>query len=133
MGRRGTGYNLMWLLGLVAALFLAFGPAVAPVLSLSNKNSYIEICTSFGLVKKAVAGDFAASSQGQPEKNHGDKKSNHCLFCNLRKLTLILPQAPALPVPAGFFLSVPVPLVISLFKRLPVFSHSPRAPPFLLP
>lgn len=131
MHRQGNVYNLAGFLGLVAALFLAFGPAMAPALSASPKNNYIEICTSFGLVKKAVAGDYVTPGQ-QSGNKHTDKNSNHCLFCNLRELAFSLPPMPGLALPAGFFLSLPVPQEIGPSAGLVLLPYNPRAPPFSL-
>ncbi|MGZ9096678.1 MAG: DUF2946 family protein [Micavibrio sp.] len=111
-----------WFLTLAAALFLAVGPALAPVLSASPKAQYIEICTSFGLIKKAI--------EGGPDQHHADQ-SSHCLFCNLREIAL-LPPSVILPLPVGFVLANTIPVAIVLAGTAPSHSYNPRAPPVLL-
>ncbi|PJB73142.1 MAG: hypothetical protein CO093_01295 [Alphaproteobacteria bacterium CG_4_9_14_3_um_filter_47_13] len=125
---KGRNYNLTWFLGLAAALFLALGPAVAPILSASPKGRYIEICTAFGVVKRAVEADFAIPGQKQ---EHSGKSSPHCLFCNLRQLALLLPEAPDLSVPADFSLFISVPSHEMWVAGLPfALAYNSRAPPF---
>ncbi len=78
----------------LALLMLAFGPAVAPVLS-TSKTRTIEICTGFGLMKVAVAGDQSPVPDHHKEK----QQSQHCVFCTVRKLamTALAPQSISLP------------------------------------
>lgn len=115
-------HHYRFFLALTAALFLAVGPALAPVLSASPKAQYIEICTSFGLIKKAI--------EGGPEQDHADP-SGHCLFCNLREIAL-LPPLVILPLPVGFALAIPAPVAIVLAGTPSAHSYNPRAPPVLL-
>ena len=119
-------FKCPWLLGLAAALFLALGPAVAPVLSASPKAT-IEICTAFGLVKQAVAGDFAAA--GHEKQTHRDG-SGHCMICSLRQLAVLPPSSPSLPVPSGFYVAAPVYADSPLAAQLSVLPYRSRAPPF---
>ena len=111
-----------WILALTAALFLAWGPVFAPALSF--KNSTIEICTAFGLVKKALE-----PAQNQPSKDHPGK-TGHCLFCHLRQAA-VLPQGPFLPVPSLQTLTVPPPAAAAQAELSAGFSYKARAPPFL--
>lgn len=122
MQRRYAGMREGWILALTAAVFLALGPALAPVLSLSSKGRAIEICTAFGAVKMAVAGDIAPD-------HDGNDASGHCLFCYLRQMALLPPQSPALPVSAGFTVFLLVPDVLALVPHDLPLSYNQRAPP----
>lgn len=127
MGRGSVTYNLNWFLGLTAALFLAIGPALAPALSLSSKNT-IEICTAFGVLKIAVEGDHVPGQEDQNHKNN----PGHCVFCDLRKLALLPPEPPSLPTPAVFSLSTPELFTIRLAEQSSSRPYQSRAPPSLL-
>lgn len=116
-----------WLLSLVVAVFLAFGPAIAPVLSTSSKNATIEICTAFGLVKKAVSGDFSQEDKG---KSHA-QKNNHCVFCSLRKVAS-LPQPLCIPAPQLSFVSFITSKEDQSSHSSPAHNFHARAPPSLL-
>lgn len=126
MGRGSVRHKFNWLLGLTAALFLAIGPALAPALSVSSKNT-IEICTAFGVLKIAVEGDVP----GQEDQNH-KTKPGHCVFCDLRKLALLPPEPPSLPTPAVFSLSTPELFTIHLAEQSSSRPYQSRAPPSLL-
>lgn len=115
------------LLGLCAALLLALGPA-APYLSGSSSKTYIEICTAFGIVKKAVEGDLPASGGTQP----GHKESAPCLYCGLRQFALTPPESPALPLPSFAALSWPPADTATLSAARSTSFYNPRGPPLLL-
>ena len=112
----------------LALLMLAFGPAFAPVLS-TSKTRTIEICTGFGLVKIAVAGD-----QSPVPDHHKDKQqSQHCVFCTVRKLALavLLPQSVSLPPLFSVAYAWP-DLAEGRIKSLSTFTaYQSRAPPLL--
>lgn len=130
MGRmnvRALRFNRMGFLGLAAALFLALGPVLAPVLAAMPQGRTIEICTVFGLVKQAVAGDYELPGPS------GDHKgaSGHCLLCTLRQAALI-PQAPALPLPSGIFVTTFFPAAALPAGIHAARPYNPRAPPAFL-
>ena len=119
-------------LALVAALFFALAPAIAPILSLaSGTSSYLEICTSYGVLKKLVSGDFDIQNgdvqQDSENKGHSDKIS-HCVFCHFEQNTL-LPTPSALIFPS---LEANKQLVSSealLVHSSPVLGYYATAPP----
>ncbi len=117
-----------WLV-LLALLMLAFGPAVAPVLSGTTQARGIEICTAFGLMRVAVEGDFAPPA----EKDHRDHKasSGHCALCQVRKFLAlgIVPSSPALPVRIAVVFAWPEPPVTADEPRRITASYRSRAPP----
>jgi hypothetical protein len=127
MNRKIINYNLNWFLGLSAALFLALGPALVPVMPVSSKR-LIEICTAYGVLKMAVEDD--STGQENPPQKH--VKPGHCAFCNIRKLALLPPEAPSLSVPHHFTVSAPAPFAILLTARSIPLSYRSRAPPSLL-
>jgi hypothetical protein len=109
-----------------AAVFLALGPALAPVLQSAPKNGWLEICTAYGAMKVAISGDQLPDTQS-PHK----KASAHCLFCNLRQFNLLalapsaikLPETPALAFHAA---GDTQQRLAALYNAAP---YSSRAPP----
>jgi hypothetical protein len=113
----------------LALLMLAFGPALAPVLSLS-KNRTIEICTGFGLVKIAVAGDQSPV----PEHNKDQKQqAGHCVFCNVRKFmaAALVPQSLSLPLLFSVAYVWPDMVRDGAKTISPIAAYHSRAPPLL--
>jgi len=88
---------------ILAAALLALGPALAPVLS-ASPHKFIEICTAFGAVKMAVAGETDPAD----DNGEGHALSNHCVFCQSRQAVLLPPPQPLLPLPAQYALVQPV-------------------------
>ena len=126
MNRKIINYNLNWFIGLTAALFLALAPALVPVLPVSS-NRLIEICTAYGVLKMAVEDD--STGQENPSQKH--VKSGHCVFCNIRKLALLPPEALSLSLPHNFTVSAPASFAILLTARSIPLSYRSRAPPSL--
>lgn len=123
-----TRRHITGLLALVAALFLALGPALAPVLSTSAHNKDgIEICTAFGLVKVALEGNYASPDNQTPGEKH-TAKNNHCVFCNLRQLAL-LPDPPTLPAPPSTSQRIALKKTDAPTGLQPVHCYQSRAPP----
>ncbi len=117
------------LLAWMAVIFLALGPALAPVMQASPKNGWLEICTAYGAMKVAVSGAQALPDTGTPAP--GKKASAHCLFCNLRQFQLfaLAPAAIALPEPTGLVFSAVADTQHRLATLYNSSPYSSRAPP----
>lgn len=110
-----------------AVVFLALGPALAPVLQSAPKNGWLEICTAYGAMKIAVSGDqFSGAGKPAPVK----KASAHCPFCNLRQFQLLAlaPAAIALPEPPAlvFYAATDTQQrLAALYNSSPYISRAP--------
>ena len=112
-----------------AVVFLAFGPALAPVLQSGPKTGWLEICTAYGAMKVAVSGAQALPDTGTPAPVK--KASAHCLFCNLRQFQLLAlaPAAIALPEPTALVFSAVADTQHRLATLYNSSPYSSRAPP----
>lgn len=111
-----------------AVVFLALGPALAPVLQSAPKTGWLEICTAYGAMKVAVAGDqFSGTGKPAPVK----KASAHCLFCNLRQFNLLAlaPAAITFPEPPTLAFYAAGDTQQRLAALHNVSPYSSRAPP----
>lgn len=127
MNRR---YRLTNFTALLAALFLALGPALAPVLAASPKTRTIEICTAFGMIEMALGGDYVAPGQETPPQDHGDP-SGHCVFCNLRNFA-VNPTVTTVLAPLAFHYTI-LSAATQIIASVRVSGNAgPRGPPRFL-
>lgn len=117
-----------YFVAMLAVLFLALGPALAPLLATGTNARTIEICTAFGMVKMALAGDYTEAEQDSPP--HGRDKSSHCVFCQSREMAL-LPQGASLA--AVYTASINIIWIAQKRPEAPrlVRPYQSRAPPVL--
>ncbi len=113
-----------WFLALTAAIFLSISPALAPVISGSSKNSFIEICTAFGAIKMAVSGDE------HPDKESADHAlSSHCVLCQSRLAVLLSPPQAVVSVRVAYLPVQWAQPETVFYARARILPYDPTGPP----